>query len=104
AFGAHLARDLVGRTLANAAVQVWTDGGVAMVGEASGEFLVELVPAGQVVDDDDAGEGPVAGGLGDVRGDLITIGARDLDWTSGHALGRRRVERIPHTLKMVLGG
>ena len=45
---------------AGAGVEVRADGGEAVVGELAHDLQRPLVPAGHVVDDDDAGKRPVA--------------------------------------------
>src|SRR5215472_14507818 len=60
AVGADLAGDVVGAAVADTAVQVGADGHIAVAGDAAGELLIELVPAGHVVDDDDAWVGAAA--------------------------------------------
>ena len=63
-----------------AGVEVGADGVVAAGGEAPGDLLGPRVPAGQVVDDEDPGEGAVAGGEGLVGVDLgaLVAGERDV--------------------------
>ena len=55
-----VAVDVVGGAVAESAVQVRADDDVAVVGEAAGELLIQLVPAGHVVNQDDAGERAIA--------------------------------------------
>ena len=62
-----------------AGVEVGADGVVAVGGEAPGDLLGPRVPAGQVVDDEDPGKGPVAGGQGLVGVDLGALVAGEDD-------------------------
>ena len=59
-----------------AGVEVGAQRVVALGGEAPGDLLGRRVPAGQVVDDEDPGEGPVAGGQGLVGVDLGALRSR----------------------------
>src|SRR5579871_4157172 len=95
--GPYFRGDVIRRAVTDAAVQIRTDGVVAMVREPARELLVELVPARHVHDDHHARRAISAFWSSDVRMDLITIGARNLDRASRHRLRSARVERIPHT-------
>ena len=82
--------------MACAAVQVRADGGVAVIRQAASELLVELVPAWHVHHDHDAGERSVAFRPGDIRVNLVAVGAGVRRATRGHCRGSVRAERVPH--------
>ena len=69
-----------------AGVEVGAEGVVALRGEAPGDLLGPRVPAGQVVDDQDPGKGPVAGGEGLVGVDLGALVAGERDVPGGEGL------------------
>jgi hypothetical protein len=67
---------IVGPAMAKPAVQIGTDHGVAMIRQPPAELLIELIPAGHVVNGDDAREGTVALRARDIGMDQIAIAGR----------------------------
>ena len=68
-----------GVALTFAEVQVGGDADVAVVGQLTSHFLGSLVPAGHVMNQDDAGEGAGAQGPGQVGVNLVAVVAIDVD-------------------------
>jgi hypothetical protein len=87
AFGAALGGGVVvAHTGLHLAVEeVGADGGVTVLGELATDLARPLVPAGHVVDDDDAGEGAGAEGASVVGGDVVSLVAFDGDGFSEHS-------------------
>src|SRR6478672_3624157 len=72
-----------------------------MVGQSTGELLVELVPAGDVVHQHDARERPVALGPGNVGMDRVAVATGER--LNPGALRHVRIgpERVPHIARTV---
>ena len=85
AFGAHLGGDVVRMALARALIEIGADRHVAMMREAARRLDVELAPAGEVMDEHDAGEGALTFRPGHVGGDRGSLVAVDGDVLARHA-------------------
>src|SRR5262249_25473816 len=96
ALGPRGRRDVVGRAVADAAVEVRADRGVAVAGEPPGALEVEPVPPGHVVDEDDARVWAVALGPRDVGVDQVAITSGVGDDLGGHRLVGIGPEAVPH--------
>jgi hypothetical protein len=93
---ANLGRDVVGGAVAVPVVQVRADHGEPMPGQPVAELPVELVPAGHVMDGDDAAARAVAVRPGNVGVDLVAITGRIGDHLGADSVAFVRPERVPH--------
>src|SRR5262245_13345109 len=84
ALGAHLGSDIVRVALAVALVEVGADGDVAVMGELARELAVDLAPAGEMVDQHDAGKWAWPRGARHIGRDRRALVAVDLDLLHGH--------------------
>ena len=76
---------VVGIAVAVALVQVGADGHIAVMREAPRRLDIELAPAGQMVDQHDAGKRSLAFGFGNIGGDRGAAIALERDVLARHA-------------------
>src|SRR5262245_15003400 len=88
--------NLGGRSLAKPAEEVGHDDGVALVGEASSDLLIEFIPARRIVHQHQAGIGPGTIWPGDVGQVRFTAAGRVGHATSNHTWRCIGPERVPH--------
>ena len=77
---------IFGLAMAGAAVEIRCEGGITLVGELAGRLLVPVVPAGHVVQQDDAGKGPRSDRSGEISVDDVAAVAGDRHGFGEHSL------------------
>ncbi len=85
ALGPHLGGHVVGFAFAGAVIEVVADRGVAVVGELARGFAVPFVPAGRMMDEHHAGEGPRPQGPRHIGRDGLVLVAWDRYRLRDHA-------------------
>src|SRR6266581_4240293 len=85
ALGADLGGDVVGFAFAGAVIEVMADRQIAVMREPAGGLAVELVPAGRVMNEHNAGEGPGTQRPRGIGRDRLVLVAVDRNRLCNHA-------------------